>query len=169
MKRILLICFLLAAFGGLQAQQYERELGIRLGYTSGISGKVIKDRSVAIEGMIGFRQGGMQFYGLVEAYKPLIVNQKVDWRMYFGGGAHLGYVNGYDRIRGWDSYNGYYYEEIWVSGMVIGLDGVFGTEYTFPKVPIALSVEFKPFIELQNFQRVEVNFYDFGFGIKYRF
>jgi hypothetical protein len=119
--------------------------------------------------MIGFRQGGMQFYAMIESYKPLIVTPKVDWRMYFGGGAHLGYVNGYDRIRAYDSYIGYYYEEVWISGMVIGIDGVFGTEYTFPKVPIAFSVEFKPFFELQNFQRVKVNFYDFGFGIKYRF
>ncbi len=53
--------------------------------------------------------------------------------------------------------------------MVIGIDGVIGTDYTFHKVPITLSIEFKPFVELQDFRKFKVNFWDFGFGIKYSF
>lgn len=169
MKKIIIILILFAGIGGLQAQEFERQLGIRLGYTSGISGKVIKDNRVAIEGILGFRQGGMQMYALVQSYKQLIKNSNVNWRMYFGGGGHLGFVNGSDRVRRWSSSYGYYWEEIWVSGMVFGLDGVFGTDYSFPTVPVVLSVEFKPFFEVQSFQRVNVNFYDFAFGIKYKF
>lgn len=169
MKKIFILLFVLAGITSLQAQVYDRELGIRMGYTSGIVGKVIKDNKTAIEGMLGFRQGGMQFYALVESYKPLIVDPKVNWTIYFGGGGHLGYVNGYSKQKYWNSYYGYYKEEVWVSGMVIGIDGVIGTEYTFPKVPIVVSVEFKPFLELQAFQKVVANFYDFGFGIKYKF
>ncbi|MCF6342411.1 MAG: hypothetical protein L3J31_06355 [Bacteroidales bacterium] len=67
---ILLIAFLFAS--GLSAQVYEKQLGIRMGLTSGISGKVIKDDRTAIEGALGFRKGGIQLIGLVEAYHPLI-------------------------------------------------------------------------------------------------
>lgn len=169
MKKLVFIILLLAGFISLKAQMYERSIGVRLGYTSGITAKVIKDNRAAIEGMIGFRQGGVQFYALIESYKPLIVTPKTNWMMYFGGGGHLGYINGFDKVRRWSNSYGYYWEEIWISGMVIGIDGVFGTEYTFPKVPVALSLEFKPYLEVQNFQRFDVNFWDFACGIKYKF
>jgi hypothetical protein len=52
---------------------------------------------------------------------------------------------------------------------VLGMDGVIGSEYTFSKVPVTLSVEFKPYVEWQNFNRFVANFWDFGFGIKYSF
>lgn len=169
MKRIVFVFLLLAGFTTLKAQLYERSIGVRLGYTSGITGKVIKNNRAAIEGILGFRQGGMQVYALVESYKPLIVTPKAKWMMYFGGGGHLGYINGFDKVRHWSNSYGYYWEEIWISGMVIGIDGVIGTDYTFPKVPISLSLEFKPYFEVQNFQRVDVNFWDVAFGIKYTF
>lgn len=151
------------------AQEYDKQVGIRLGVTSGISGKVIKDDRTAIEGALGFRDGGIQIYGLLESYHPIIKTNTAHWMWYFGGGGHLGYINGYNKVRRWSNTAGYYYEEQRVSGMVIGLDAVFGTDYTFHKAPITLSIEFKPYIELQSFSQVKVNFWDFGFGIAYRF
>jgi len=44
------------------AQVYEKQLGLRLGVTSGLSAKVIKDNRTAIEGVFGFRDGGIQIY-----------------------------------------------------------------------------------------------------------
>ena len=170
MRKICFVFILLLAVGSLNAQVYERELGVRLGYTSGFTGKVIKNNSVGIEGMLGFRQGGMQLYVLLESYKNLMPhNEKVKWVMYFGGGGHMGWVNGYDRVRVRSGMYGNYWEEVYISGMVIGIDGVFGTEYTLPKAPISFKMEFKPFLEVQGFQRVEANFFDFGFGINYKF
>ena len=151
------------------AQEYEKQVGLRLGVTSGISGKIIKNDQAAIEGILGFRDGGMQIYGLVESYHPLIKTNTNHWMIYFGGGGHMGYVNGYMKERRWSNTAGYYYEEIRVVGMVLGLDGVIGTDYTFSKVPITLSLEFKPYIELQDFWNFNVNFWDVGFGIKYSF
>jgi hypothetical protein len=162
---ISIILFVLSAHG----QTYEKQIGLRLGVTPGITGKVIKDDRAAIEGILGFRNGGIQLYGLIEKYVPLIKNPEQRWMMYFGGGGHMGYINGYNRVRRWSNTSGYYYEEQRIAGMVLGLDGVIGTEYTFPKVPITLSVEFKPYVELQDFRRFWVNFWDFGFGIKYSF
>ncbi len=169
MKKAELLLFVILLSLGLSAQVYEKQVGIRLGVTSGFSGKVIKDDRTAIEGSLGFRNGGIQLYGLLESYHPLIQTRKAHWMIYFGGGGHVGYINGYDKTRRWSNTSGYYWEEYRVSGPVIGIDGVFGTDYTFYKVPITLSVEFKPFLELQTFQTLKVNFWDFGFGIAYRF
>jgi len=153
----------------LFGQLYEQRIGIRMGYTSGISGKIIKDRKVALEGILGFRQGGMQVYGLVEAQKPLIFDGIHDLQMYFGGGAHVGYVNGVERYKSYNSPNGsHYYEEL-VTGPVLGLDAIFGVEYTFIKVPLTLAIDFKPFFEWQSFSKLKANFYDFSINLKYTF
>ena len=162
---LIIILFTLSAF----SQVYEKQVGLRLGVTPGITGKIIKNDRAAIEGILGFRNGGLQMYALLESYHPIIKTNTQRWMMYFGGGGHLGYLNGYNRVRRWSNTSGYYYEEQRVAGPVIGLDGVIGSEYTFHNVPITLAVEFKPFFELQNFNKFRVNFWDFGFGIKYSF
>ena len=169
MKKSALILIILSIAITAHSQFYEKQIGLRLGVTPGISGKIIKNDRTALEGILGFRNGGIQLYGLVESYHKLIKTNKHRWMMYFGGGGHLGYINGYTRVKRWSNTSGYYYEEQRIAGMVIGLDGIVGTEYTFPKVPITLSIEFKPFVELQDFRRFYVNFWDFGFGIKYSF
>lgn len=169
MKKTKIFLFLLLFTTVVIGQDYDKQVGLRLGVTSGISGKVIKSDRTAIEGVLGFRDGGIQIYGLLESYHPIIKTNSTHWMWYFGGGGHLGYINGYNKVRRWSNSSGYYYEEERISGMVIGLDAVFGTDYTFNKVPITLSLEFKPYIELQAFRQVKVNFWDFGFGIAYRF
>jgi len=151
------------------SQIYEKQVGLRMGVTSGLSGKVIKDDRTAIEGLFGFREGGVQIYVLLESYHPIIKTNNNHWMMYFGGGGHIGYIDGYNRVRRWSNSTGYYYEEQRISGPVIGLDGIIGTDYTFKKVPITLTLDFKPFLEIQSFKKFHVNFYDVAFSIKYSF
>ena len=169
MKKAAFIILTLLLTVSAFSQVFEKQIGLRLGVTPGITGKIIKDDKTAIEGILGFRNGGIQIYGLVESYHALIKTNTQHWMMYFGGGGHLGYVNGYDKVRRWSNSAGYYYEEQRIAGPVFGIDGVIGTDYTFHKVPITLSIEFKPFVELQDFRKFKVNFWDFGFGIKYSF
>ena len=159
------LLFSLTAF----TQIYDKQIGLRMGVTSGLSGKVIKNDRTAIEGSLGFRDGGIQLIGLLEAYHPIIKTNSVHWMFYYGGGGHVGYIDGYNKVRRWSNTAGYFWEEQRIAGPVLGIDAVFGTDYTFHKVPITLSIEFKPFIELQAFQHFKVNFWDFGFGIAYRF
>ena len=167
-KTVFILIFSLIASSTF-SQVYEKQVGLRLGVTSGFAGKVIKDDRTAIEGIFGFREGGVQVYVLLESYHPLIKANKTHWMMYFGGGGHIGYIDGYNRVRRWSNSSGYYYEEQRISGPVIGVDGVIGTDYTFNKVPITLTLEFKPFLELQSFRTFHINFWDVGFGIKYSF
>lgn len=151
------------------SQVYEKQVGLRLGFTSGLSGKVIKDNRTAIEGLFGFRKGGIQINVLLESYHPIIKTNNTHWMMYFGGGGHIGYVDGYNRVRRWTNTSGYYYEEERISGPVLGLDGIIGTDYTFRKIPITFSLDFKPFFEIQSFRKFYVNFWDVAFSIKYSF
>ena len=169
MKKVVLIAVVFFVTASVYSQVYEKQVGLRLGVTPGITAKIIKNDRTAIEGMLGFRNGGIQMYGLVESYHPLIKTNTRHWMIFFGVGGHIGYINGYDRVKRWSNTAGYYYEEQRISGIVLGIDGVIGTDYTFNKVPITLSIEFKPFFELQDFSRFDVNFWDFGFGIKYSF
>lgn len=170
MKKAAFILLMLSLTVSAFSQVFEKQIGLRLGVTPGISGKIIKNDRTAIEGILGFRNGGVQLYALVESYHPIIKTNTQHWMMYFGGGGHLGYVNGYNRVRRWsNTAGGYYYEEQRIAGMVIGIDGIVGTDYTFNRVPITLSIEFKPFLEIQDFRHFKVNFWDFGFGIKYSF
>ena len=169
MKNTILILLITLFSIPVFSQTYEKQVGLRLGYTSGITGKIIKNDRTAIEGSLGFRNGGMQMYGLLESYHPLIKTNTQRWMMYFGGGGHLGFVNGYNRVRRWSNTSGYYFEEQRTVGPVLGMDGVIGSEYTFSNVPVTLSIEFKPYFEWQNFNRFVANFWDFGFGIKYSF
>lgn len=162
---LLILLLSLSMFG----QLYEQRVGVRLGYTSGISGKIIKDRKVALEGILGFRMGGMQVYGLVESQKPLIVDGIHDLQIFFGGGGHIGFVNGVERYKSYNSPTGVHYYEDIVVGPVFGLDAIFGAEYTFIKVPLTMAIDFKPFIELQSFKQIKTNFYDFSVSIKYTF
>lgn len=169
MKNAVFIITILLFALSAQSQMFEKQIGLRLGVTPGITGKVIKNDRAAIEGILGFRNGGIQLVGLVESYHPLIKTNKHKWMMFFGGGGHLGYINGYNKVRRWSNTSGYYYEEQRIAGTVFGIDGIIGTDFTFDRVPITLSIEFKPYVELQDFKRFYVNFWDFGFGIKYSF
>ena len=169
MKRLLLIALLIGFITPSFSQVFERQLGARLGTMSGITGKVIMNKKTAIEGTLGFRKGGVQLYTLLETYKALDKNTNGNWYMYFGGGAHVGYVNGYNKIRRWSNSLGYYWDEERTSGPVIGLDAVIGFEFNIPDIPLTLFVELKPLIELQSFNKVRTYFYDTGIGIVYRF
>lgn len=90
--------------------------------------------------------------------------------LYFGGGIHLGFVrwNQYDQYYDpYHNYNNDYYD--WHVGAAFGLDGIIGMEYLFNGAPISLAVDFKPFFELYGPFLMQVNFWDFGFHIRYNF
>ena len=169
MKKLILIILLFTFGFSAQSQGFGRQLGLRVGTMSGITGKVIKDKKTAIEGTLGFRDGGIQLYTLLEAYKILDKNTNQSWFLYFGGGAHIGYVNGYNRVRRWSNSDGYYWEEEYTSGPVIGLDAIMGVEYNIVSTPLTLFFEIKPLVELQSFSKIRTRFYDIGTGIVYRF
>lgn len=162
MKKTLLL--LVSAFTILfvadsaKAQDYNTAVGLKFGgYENGISVKHFTDESTALEGVLGFRRGGLVITGLYEIHQPAFNTPKL--KFYYGFGAHAGSVGaGRYRKLGGD-------EVFQDSKILIGADGVLGLEYVLPSSPIAFSLDLNPRIELAG------PFFDLapGLGVKYTF
>ncbi|WP_295117228.1 hypothetical protein [uncultured Chitinophaga sp.] len=151
MKKIVLLCGILSVLSlGANAQRtsdpadYKTGLGVRLNpWLIGFTAKHFIKGPHAIEGIVHhyFAGGGndrvnnVTFTGLYEY--TFNVFGKSEWNMYGGGGAHL---------QLWE--NRYYDGDRWRgdgSKAYVGLDGIFGIEYTFKKIPLNLSADLKPY------------------------
>jgi hypothetical protein len=73
-----------------------------------------------------------------------------------GAGAHIGFWNG--------RYNPWWDEKV-ESHAVFGIDGQIGLEYTFNEIPLNLSVDWKPAINLVG----SSNFWGDEFGLSIRY
>ncbi len=131
---LLLLCWLGAQ--SLCAQYYETAVGIRAGTFNGITAKHFLHDNRAVEGILSFRWEGFNITGLYEVHNDAFEVNGLEW--YYGFGAHLGFWNG--RNVRWADDEGSY--------MVIGIDGIIGIEYNFAAIPINLSLDWKPVINL---------------------
>lgn len=122
----------------VKAQDYKTAAGLKFGgYEVGPSIKWFYDENVALEGIVGFRNGGAVVTGLYEIHVPAFNVDKL--KFFYGGGAHIGGV-------GRGSYNGG--RNVYDNRRILaGLDGTVGLEYLFPNSPIAISVSLDPRIE----------------------
>ena len=142
LKKILItltLTFFISSAG--YAQYYKTGLGVKLGASNGISLKHFVNQSNAIEGILASRWRGFHITGLYEVHRPAFNTAGFNW--YFGGGAHLGVWNGYDRHPWFDEDDRSY--------AVVGVDGVLGLEYKFNNAPFTLSLDWKPAINLTGY------------------
>jgi hypothetical protein len=139
---------------------YKTAVGLKFGgYENGISIKYFTTNTVALEGVIGFRDNGVVITGLYE------MNQEAfglpELKFYYGAGAHIGAVgSGVYRTIGGTS-------ETYNRGQILlGVDGTIGLEYRIPQSPIAISLDLNPRVEL-----AAGPFFDVapGLGLKYTF
>lgn len=147
------------------SETFKTAIGLRAGGTSGLTIKQFFETKKAIEGIFGVYPRGFSFTGLYEIYTPAGVN---GLNFYYGAGAHAGmlgskayYMNGMMRMHN-DVY--YYSDNNWS----MGLDGILGIEYKIIPIPFALSLDMKPYIELNTAGRVFISL-DPGIGIKVAF
>ncbi len=137
---ILTTFFISASFA--QAN-YTLGAGIRGGgYENGLTVKYFNTPSTALEGILGFRPGGVVLTGLYEIHAVAFGEPSVNW--FYGAGAHLGAINSdkyYRRYAG----EKYYYNN---NGLLFGVDGILGAEWKIPDIPFALSLDLHPRIEL---------------------
>ena len=140
MKKILLPLFL--AFSimiSTYAQDYRTSLGIRGGLPAGITVKHFLNEKNAFEGILATRWAGFVVTGLYEFERWTGEYPALNW--YFGFGAHLGtWTHGYNPNL----------DETY-SGIVVGADGVIGIEYTFDEIPLNLSIDLLPSVNLVGF------------------
>lgn len=118
------------------AQEYKTGIGVRAGFSSGLTVKHFTSQSIALEGLITTRWQGFDFTGLYEVHNQAFDVKRLNW--YYGGGAHLGFYNG--------SYA--YWGDRGTAYTVFGIDGIIGMEYNFDEIPINIGVDWKPAINL---------------------
>lgn len=137
MKRflfILLVSALVTTTAG--AQDYRTGIGLRAGLPYGLTVKHFLNQSNAVEGILASRWGGFVVTGLYE--KEYWTGEYPGLNWFWGAGAHIGFWDaGYN-----PNINATY------TGSVIGIDAIIGLEYTFDDIPLNLSLDVLPSLNL---------------------
>jgi len=121
---------------------YKTGIGLRGGFTSGLTIKHFVGGKSAIEGIIGSRWRGFSVAGLYELHTTPIFGVS-NLALEYGVGGRLGYYNGY--YYKWDHHGDSYYRSR--SVMTLGVIGIFGLEYKFDKIPFTLGVDLLPYFD----------------------
>lgn len=138
---------------------YKTAIGVRGLGTSGLTIKHFTKSTTAIEGIIGFYPNAFSVTVLSEKYAQAFDTRGLNW--YYGIGGHIATQSDvYSRD------NGLYRRQS--SEFGLGIDGIFGIEYKINEVPIAISLDFKPFLEVATDGDAFVAL-DPGLGIKVTF
>jgi hypothetical protein len=148
MKRILFIALLSSGLLFAQdasAQNYRFALGVRLSNSTptlnnSITGKYFITDKSAVEGIVSF---GSRFGmgALLEIHKPLNV-EGLTWM--YGAGAYVGFQD---------------------KNTYLGPTGILGLDYKFANVPINLSLDWKPELDIIP----DINFVPDAFALSVRF
>lgn len=158
--------FLLLSFlfvQNIQAQDtynsstYTQAIGGRFGVANGITYKHFLYEGQAIEGILNF-QGNRSYsqfklLGLYQIHQPILFLDAPGLNWYFGGGGGLGSYRYKNRLIDDNS------------GFALSVDGVIGIDYKIPTAPIALSLDWKPALELTPNTGMRFD----GFGLSARF
>ena len=136
MRKILLTSILFIALTvALNAQDYRTSVGLRAGLPYGLTIKHFMSEQNAFEGILASRWGGFVATGLYENEHWTGEYPGLNW--FWGVGTHLGF---------WD--NTPYYSTTTNMNAIIGADGILGLEYTFDEIPLNLSLDLLPSINL---------------------
>jgi hypothetical protein len=138
MKKVIIISLaVLLTTLSVKAQDYKTSLGLRAGVPYGLTIKHFVSKSDALEGILASRWGGFVITGLYEREKWTGHYPGFNW--FWGVGAHIGFWDGGTNPNLANSYNG---------GAVLGVDGILGLEYTFDDIPLNLSLDLLPTVNL---------------------
>lgn len=158
---IILLCLSTAAF----SQFYNKEVGIRGGYSSGITFRVNLEEMLSYEAQLNYRDNGVMFTMYRQQHKEIGMDRLGNWEFIYGFGLHTGFYNT-------DTYKIlnreiYYGREIFTP--VIGMDGYLGIDYKLVDIPMSFGISFQPYMELSLKQVFGINLWDFGFHARYMF
>ncbi len=157
MKRLLfLTTVVLASLFSLSANAqggngYKNAIGIRGGWGADLSYQRYLAPSSRIEGTLGFNRYGFSAGATYQWLFDLPVNTSGIWQWYAGAGAGMGAWSNND----------------FKEGFSLGVLAQAGIEYTFPKIPLLLSVDYRPgfYFTPDN----EADWTGIAFGVRYCF
>ncbi len=124
----------------INSYQYNSAIGFRGLGTSGLTIKHFTKSNRAIEGIVGLYPDAFSVTVLVETYVNAFDQPGLNW--YYGFGGHVATQSDWvynENYRGYRRANG---------DFGLGVDGIFGIEYKINEVPIAVSLDVKPFLEV---------------------
>jgi hypothetical protein len=164
MKQGILIGLLVISLQA-KAQDYMRSAGIRGGFSPGLTFRGYLDPQLAYEGLLSFRDKGLQITVLRQHFEPVLWNLSDGFFLTFGYGGHLGFTNSY------------VYQPLFRTvhnpdrkfSPLAGLDGYLGVEYHIPGVPVQMGLDYKPFFEFSLYPFFQMNVWDIAFTLKYKF
>jgi hypothetical protein len=144
---------------------YKNAIGLRLGWTSGITYNHKFNEKNSIKFILGAFPYSYGLTCLYERYHSTIVS---GLNYYYGIGGHVSGAY----YRTWHYYNTeggqYSYYRTYGTGAILGIDLIGGLEYKFPNVPFAVNLDLKPYAEFFNGYGPFLN-PDLGVGIKFVF
>jgi hypothetical protein len=163
---LILAFFLLPSI--LNGQIKIRQAGMRLGYSSGIFYQVSSEEGnaeVGYNGMLSWRNHGAQLTGLKIIYETTLDGISPDLYFAWGYGGHIGFIySDHVKFMGED----YYFSSERFCPL-IGGDGWVAAEYRVHDIPLSISLNVKPFIELTVPSFLRVVPWDFAVSISYIF
>jgi len=137
MKKVLLVLAIVLALNiTANSQDYRTAVGLRAGVPYGLTVKHFMNETNAFEGILASRWGGFSITGLYENEHWTGEYPGLNW--FWGFGGHIGF---------WDAGNNPRVNATY-TGSVIGVDGILGLEYTFDEIPLNLSFDILPTINL---------------------
>ncbi len=125
---LLVTCLFLFGNG----QDYKTGIGLRGGFSSGLTIKHFVSSKSAFEGIVASRWSGVELTVLYEIHNTAFGTERLKW--YFGFGGHVGAYDGNNANWGTPG----------DSHTVVGVDGILGLEYNFTQVPINIGIDWKP-------------------------
>lgn len=148
MIRLLYIAaFVLLFQGMLFAQPYKNAVGVRAGYSSGITFRHSIDRKLLVEGLALYNRHGFQFTALYGyQFSPYPKE-----RLYYYGSAGLHVGNWQEELAPGAGSNAVDWQEEFALGAAIAV----GSEFAFRDAPVIIGLEWKPMINI-------FRFFDFG-------
>jgi hypothetical protein len=147
-----------------EAQNYTRNAGIRGGQTSGFTYRQYMDEGNAYEGILSFKQNGLQLTILKEFVQPYLTEHSENIYLVWGFGVHAGT----NRTSSWEIFTKRFYDFSSITPL-IGVDGFAGLEYRIREIPLIVGADFKPFFDLAGVRFFSISLWDFAISLKYNF
>jgi hypothetical protein len=167
-KVILVFTFLMLISLSVTAQYEMRQAGFRMGHTNGIFYQVSQEAGnaeIAYNGLLSFNNQGIQFTGMKVIYETSLGDISPNMIFAWGYGGHAGFIySDHVRFMGED----YYFRSNRFSPL-IGMDGWLAAEYRITDIPLNISLNVKPYIELTLPSFLKVIPWDFAVSVSYVF
>ena len=160
--------FMLIFPSTMYGQSVCRQAGLRTGVRSGIFYQITSESGnaeVGYNALLSFNNKGLQLTGLRIIYEKALTDISPDLFFAWGYGGHVGFI--------YTDHIGFIGERYSFQGErfcpVLGADGWLAAEYRFRDIPLNISLNLKPYVELIIPSFVKIMPADIGISISYVF